>query len=84
MGSTQGEKTVRSMDRRSFFKLGGLTAGAAALAGGALVGCAPTSATDMAQTGGENETVAASVPYAVYDTDILVIGAGFGASFAMQ
>lgn len=38
----------------------------------------------MAQTGGENETVAASVPYAVYDTDILVIGAGFGASFAMQ
>ena len=38
----------------------------------------------MAQTGGENETVAASVPYAVYDTDILLIGGGFGASFAMQ
>lgn len=84
MGSKQGENTPRSMDRRSFFKLGGLTAGAAALTGGMLAGCAPQNPTEMAQTGGENETVAASVPYAVYDTDILLIGGGFGASFAMQ
>ena len=84
MGSKQGENTPRSMDRRSFFKLGGLTAGAAALTGGMLAGCAPQNPTEMAQTGGEHETVAASVPYAVYDTDILLIGGGFGASFAMQ
>lgn len=84
MGKTQGEKEMRSIDRRSFFKLGGLTAGAAALAGGMLAGCAPQSQTDMAATGGENETVDAAVPYAVFDTDILVIGAGYGASFAMQ
>ena len=67
MGSKQGENTPRSMDRRSFFKLGGLTAGAAALTGGMLAGCAPQNPTEMAQTGGENETVAASVPYAVYE-----------------
>lgn len=84
MGKTQGEKEMRSIDRRSFFKLGGLTAGAAALTGGMLAGCAPQSQTDMAATGGENETVDAAVPYAVFDTDILVIGAGYGASFAMQ
>lgn len=84
MGSKQGENTPRSMDRRSFFKLGGLTAGAAALTGGMLAGCAPQNPTEMAQTGGENETVAASVPYAVYDTDILLIGGGYGASFAMN
>ena len=83
MGKTQGEKEMRSIDRRSFFKLGGLTAGAAALTGGMLAGCAPQSQTDMAATG-ENETVDAAVPYAVFDTDILVIGAGYGASFAMQ
>ncbi len=82
MGKTQGEKEMRSIDRRSFFKLGGLTAGAAALTGGMLAGCAPQSQTDMAATGGE--TVDAAVPYAVFDTDILVIGAGYGASFAMQ
>ncbi len=84
MGKTQGEKEMRSIDRRSFFKLGGLTAGAAALTGGMLAGCAPQSQTDMAATGGENETVDAAVPYAVFDTDILVIGAGYGTSFAMQ
>ena len=65
MGKTQGEKEMRSIDRRSFFKLGGLTAGAAALTGGMLAGCAPQSQTDMAATGGENETVDAAVPYAV-------------------
>lgn len=84
MGNKQGENAPRSMDRRSFFKLGGLTAGAAALTGGMLAGCAPQNPTEMAQTGGENETVAASVPYAVYDTDILLIGGGYGASFAMN
>jgi len=84
MWKTQGEKEMRSIDRRSFFKLGGLTAGAAALTGGMLAGCAPQSQTDMAATGGENETVDAAVPYAVFDTDILVIGAGYGDSFAMQ
>ena len=52
MGSKQGENTPRSMDRRSFFKLGGLTAGAAALTGGMLAGCAPQNPTEMAQTGG--------------------------------
>ncbi|MEC4294647.1 FAD-binding protein [Adlercreutzia shanghongiae] len=74
------------MDRRSFFKLGGLTAGAAALAGGALAGCAPTSQSEMADTGAESAgtVAAAEVTASVFDTDILLIGGGFGASFAME
>ncbi len=80
MGNYEEEKVRGGLDRRSFFKLGGLTAGAAAFAG--MVGCAPKQ--EMADAGGENETVAASVPYSVYDTDILLIGGGFGASFAMD
>ena len=75
MGSKQGENTpARRRTGARFSELGGLTAGAAALTGGMLAGCAPQNPTEMAQTGGENETVAASVPYAVYDTDILLIG----------
>lgn len=74
--------TIASMDRRSFFKLSGLTAGAAALAGGMISGCAPQGQ-QMAATG-ENVTVDAAVPYAVYDTDVLLIGGGYGASLAMR
>ena len=80
MGNYEEEKVSGGMDRRSFFKLGGLTAGVVAFAG--MAGCAPQQ--EMANTGGDNETVAARVPYAVYDTDILMIGGGYGASFAMN
>ena len=39
MGNYEEEKVRGGMDRRSFFKLGGLTAGMAAFAG--MAGCAP-------------------------------------------
>ena len=80
MGNYEEEKVRGGMDRRSFFKLGGLTAGMAAFAG--MAGCAPQQ--EMADTGGDNETVAARVPYSVFETDILIIGAGFGASYAVD
>ena len=57
MGNYEEEKVRGGMDRRSFFKLGGLTAGMAAFAG--MAGCAPQQ--EMADTGGDNETVAARV-----------------------
>ncbi len=65
MGNYEEEKVRGGMDRRSFFKLGGLTAGMAAFAG--MAGCAPQQ--EMADTGGDNETVAARVPYSVFETD---------------
>jgi succinate dehydrogenase / fumarate reductase flavoprotein subunit len=79
MAHNKEKSVVRGMDRRSFFKLGGMTAGAVAFAG--MVGCSPQ---QTANTGGTNETVESSVPYAVYDADILVIGGGYGASFVMH
>lgn len=82
MGNYEEEMEGKGMDRRSFFKLGGLTAGAAALAG--MVACSPQSEplSDTRSAGGENETVAATANYSVFETDILIIGAGFGGSYA--
>ncbi|MDR0515329.1 MAG: FAD-binding protein [Coriobacteriaceae bacterium] len=67
------------VSRRSFFKLGGLLAGTAVVGAG-LGGCSqeggakvPDSASSGAATKGETE-----IGYTVYETDMLVIGAGFG------
>lgn len=84
MKSVEGKTGVGSegMNRRSFFKLGGVVMGAAALAG--LSGCAPST------SGGSGDRPASvvadsnGVPYSVYDTDILLIGGGYGATFAMN
>lgn len=77
MGNSQEGKL--NMDRRSFFKLGGIAAGAAAFAGGSFA-----ASPSQAFAEDENGEVIINVPYAVYDTDILLIGGGFGASFAMN
>ncbi len=69
------------MDRRSFLKLSGLTAGVAALSCAALSGCA--SAGEQPSAEGQAVT-SAEVPYSVYDTDILLIGGGYGAIYAMN
>ncbi|MGI6218076.1 MAG: FAD-binding protein [Coriobacteriales bacterium] len=75
-------KEQPGMNRRSFLKLGGLAAGIAALSGvAAASGCSPTNASEQ----GSSESVEqGGIPYSVYDTDILLIGGGFGASHAMH
>lgn len=70
------------MNRRSFFKLGSLAMGAAALT--SLAGCAPS------EKGSKDEHKEArvadvnGVTYSVFDADVLLIGGGYGASFAIN
>ncbi|WP_172623348.1 FAD-dependent oxidoreductase [Arabiibacter massiliensis] len=70
------------LSRRSFLKYGGLFAGAAAVGVGAggLTGCA---AGDGAAGAPDVAPTSTDLPeYEVFDTDMLVIGAGFGAMSA--
>ncbi|MCR2037289.1 FAD-dependent oxidoreductase [Adlercreutzia caecimuris] len=78
------------VSRRQFFKAGGLFAGTALFAGAGLTACAPQG--ELPATG-EDAAPAAAVAgadgtmltYSVYDTDVLVIGTGFGGmAAAMQ
>lgn len=66
------------VSRRSFLKFGGLAAGTAMLGAG-LAGCAPAS---QGQDRSADSKGATTPSYQVFETDILVIGAGFGAMSA--
>ncbi|MEG0504871.1 MAG: FAD-binding protein, partial [Raoultibacter sp.] len=70
------------MSRRSFLKYGGLFAGATAVSVGAagLTGC--SSATSGTTSSGTVPTSADLPEYQVFDADMIVIGAGFGAMSA--
>lgn len=74
------EKESVGMDRRSFLKIGGLTAGIAAIAGSALVGCAPSTGSEKPETG----AIETDAAFGVYDADILLIGGGYGGAVAMS
>ncbi len=70
------------VSRRTFLKAGGLLAGASLFVGAAgLTGCAPKDNSEGTSTA-EATGKASSISYTVYDTDVLVIGAGFGATCA--
>jgi len=64
------------LSRRAFLKGGGALAGVAMLAGAGLglTGCAPEDGTE-----GGDGAAALDAHYTVYDTDLLIIGGGFGA-----
>lgn len=71
-----------TVSRRQFFKASSLLAGGALFAG-ALTGYQPAYADE--EVSQEDSTSGAIIPYSVYDTDVLVIGTGFGGmSAAMQ
>ena len=83
MGNFDCAGVSSGMDRRAFLKLSGLTAGIAALSGTMLAGCS-------SKEGGENVDdkvggeASAGIPFSVYESDIVLIGAGFGATFAIN
>lgn len=76
----------RGMDRRSFLKLSGLAAGIAALSGTVVAaGCSPQAPEEGAAGADVPESVeSGNIPFGIYDTDILLIGGGFGATHAIN
>lgn len=88
-GDKMGEPENRAhgMDRRSFFKFSGLVAGGA-FAGSALAGCGPKSRSEerdgKKSAGSSSAGTPAATSYAVYDADILLIGGGISASWAIR
>jgi succinate dehydrogenase / fumarate reductase flavoprotein subunit len=75
---------VSGVSRRQFLKGGGILAGAALFVGSGLAGCATDAeqpATEPATGAGSTTAAGAggtTIGYSVYDTDILIIGTGFG------
>jgi succinate dehydrogenase / fumarate reductase flavoprotein subunit len=71
----------QGFSRRSFLKGGGITAGLIALAGGGLTLTACSGQQTAQQGSGANlagDSLDGANNYEVYDTDVLVIGSGFG------
>lgn len=70
------------LSRRSFLKYGGLFAGATAISVGAggLTGCSSESSGSAGS--GSAQTEGGLPEYQVFDTDMLIVGAGFGAMSA--
>lgn len=71
------------MNRRTFLKFGSATVGLAALAG--LAGCSPADEGSAGTNQADGIKIEADgVNFSVYNTDLLLIGGGYGASFAMN
>ncbi|MDR0500406.1 MAG: FAD-binding protein [Coriobacteriales bacterium] len=80
--SSDAYETWLGMDRRSFLKFGGVSVGAAALVG--LSACSPSQDNNVAAQKTPESAEANGISASVYDTDILLIGGGYGASWAMS
>lgn len=82
-------RTAQGMTRRSFLKGGsaflGMAAGTAMLSGGVLGGCAPGEGGGGSSGGSQQAVTADGVRFTVYDTDLIIVGAGFsGAVSALE
>lgn len=80
-GFEQAKAVGSGVSRRQFLKASGIFAGAAMFVGAGLTGCSAggeTTGGEGSSSGGSSKPGDSLVNYSVYDTDVLVIGTGFG------
>lgn len=80
-GFEQAKAVSSGVSRRQFLKASGIFAGAAMFVGAGLTGCSDGDKSAGGQgssAGGSSKAGESLINYSVYDTDVLVIGTGFG------